>query len=147
MEYDYREALKLSNQFCFPLYAAARKITSLYTPYLAPLNLTYTQYLVFLVLWEQDGIPVSEICRKLKLDNGTLSPLLKKMEKLGYLTRTRSTEDERIVLIKLTDLGRDMQKQAADIPMKVGSCVKLSPEKANLLYETLYEILEAPEQH
>ena len=77
---NYREAMKLSNQLCFPLYAAARSVISLYTPLLKPLGLTYTQYLVFLVLWEKDGLPVGEICDKLMLDSGTLSPLLKKME-------------------------------------------------------------------
>ena len=86
MDYNYREAMKLENQLCFPLYAAARTITNLYTPYLKPLGLTYTQYLVFLVLWEQDGITVSEICKKLMLDSGTLSPLLKKMQQSGYVT-------------------------------------------------------------
>ena len=85
MDYDYREAMKLENQLCFPLYAAARTITNLYTPYLKALGLTYTQYLVFLVLWEKDGITVGEICKKLMLDSGTLSPLLKKMQQQGYL--------------------------------------------------------------
>ena len=83
MDYDYKEAMKLDNQLCFPLYAAARRVTSLYAPQLNPLGLTYTQYLVFLVLWEKDGIPVGEICERLMLDNGTVSPLLKKMEKAG----------------------------------------------------------------
>ena len=76
MSHDYHEAMKLDNQLCFPLYAAARKVTNLYTPHLKPLGLTYTQYIVFLVLWEHDGIPVGEICDRLMLDNGTLSPLL-----------------------------------------------------------------------
>ncbi|MBR3263379.1 MAG: MarR family transcriptional regulator, partial [Lachnospiraceae bacterium] len=79
MEYDYKEAMKLDHQLCFPLYAAARNVINLYTPHLKPFGLTYTQYLVFLVLWEKDGIPVGEICEKLMLDNGTISPLLKKM--------------------------------------------------------------------
>ena len=101
MDYNYREAMKLENQLCFPLYAAARTITNLYTPYLKPLGLTYTQYLVFLVLWEQDGITVSEICKKLMLDSGTLSPLLKKMQQSGYLVKFHSKEDERAVFITL----------------------------------------------
>ena len=87
MEYDYHEAMKLSNQLCFPLYAAARNITAMYTPYLKPLGLTYTQYIVFLVLWEKDGITVGELCEKLKLDNGTLSPLLKKMQQAGFVEK------------------------------------------------------------
>ncbi len=85
MEYSYREAMKLDHQLCFPLYAAARNVTGLYTPWLKPLGLTYTQYIVFLVLWEKDGITVSELCDRLMLDNGTVSPLLKKMEKAGYV--------------------------------------------------------------
>ena len=140
--YDYREVMKLSNQLCFPLYAAARKVTALYTPFLTELNLTYTQYLVLLVLWEQDGIPVSEICRRLHLDNGTVSPLLKKLEKEGLLEKSRSPEDERVVLITLTDTGRALQEQAKEIPGKVGSCVRLTPGKALTLYQLLYELLD-----
>ena len=140
--YDYREVMKLSNQLCFPLYAAARKVTALYTPFLTELNLTYTQYLVLLVLWEQDGIPVSEICRRLHLDNGTVSPLLKKLEKEGLLEKSRSPEDERVVLITLTEAGRALQEQAKEIPGKVGSCVRLTPGKALTLYQLLYELLD-----
>ena len=140
--YDYREVMKLSNQLCFPLYAAARKVTALYTPFLTELNLTYTQYLVLLVLWEQDGIPVSEICRRLHLDNGTVSPLLKKLEKEGLLEKSRSPEDERVVLISLTDTGRALQERAKEIPGKVGSCVRLTPGKALTLYQLLYELLD-----
>lgn len=142
LPYDYREVMKLSNQLCFPLYAAARKVTALYTPFLTELNLTYTQYLVLLVLWEQDGIPVSEICRRLHLDNGTVSPLLKKLEKEGLLEKSRSPEDERVVLITLTEAGRALQEQAKEIPGKVGSCVRLTPGKALTLYQLLYELLD-----
>ena len=95
MEYDYHEAMKVANQICFPLYAAARNVTGLYTPYLKPLGLTYTQYLVFLVLWEKDGVSVSRIGENLMLDNGTLSPLLKKLEQEGYIERRRSVVDDR----------------------------------------------------
>ena len=140
--YDYREVMKLSNQLCFPLYAAARKVTALYTPFLSELNLTYTQYLVLLVLWEQDGIPVSEICRRLHLDNGTVSPLLKKLEKEGLLEKSRSPEDERDVHITLTEAGRALQERAKEIPGKVGSCVRLTPGKALTLYQLLYELLD-----
>ena len=142
MDYDYREVMKLSNQLCFPLYAAARKVTGLYTPFLAELNLTYTQYLVLLVLWEQDGIPVSDICRRLYLDNGTVSPLLKKLEKGGLIRKARSEEDERVVLIHLTDAGRALQETASNVPARVGSCIRLAPGKALTLYQLLYEILE-----
>ena len=142
LPYDYREVMKLSNQLCFPLYAAARKVTALYTPFLTELNLTYTQYLVLLVLWEQDGIPVSEICRRLHLDNGTVSPLLKKLEKEGLLEKSRSPEDERVVLITLTEAGRALEELAKEIPGKVGSCVRLTPGKALTLYQLLYELLD-----
>lgn len=134
MDYNYREAMKLENQLCFPLYAAARTITNLYTPYLKPLGLTYTQYLVFLVLWEQDGITVSEICKKLMLDSGTLSPLLKKMQQSGYLVKFHSKEDERAVFITLTEKGRELQEFAKDIPLQVGSCTEFPADKSKVLY-------------
>ncbi len=135
------ESLKLKNQLCFPLYAAARKVTGLYTPFLKPLGLTYTQYIVFLVLWEHDGIPVNRICEELRLDNGTLTPLLKKLEQEGYVVRSRSGEDERRVLVTLTEKGRKLQREAAEIPQKVGSCLCMDPEKARKLHELLYEII------
>ena len=126
----------------FPLYAAARNVTGLYTPWLKPLGLTYTQYIVFLVLWERDGISVSEIGERLMLDNGTLSPLLKKMEQAGYVERRRCREDDRVVEITLTEKGRALQEQAKDIPRKVAGCVNLPAEKAQQLYALLYELLE-----
>ncbi|MBR3264366.1 MAG: MarR family transcriptional regulator, partial [Erysipelotrichaceae bacterium] len=104
---DY-EKMRLVNQLCFPLYAASRNVINLYTPHLKPLGLTYTQYIVFLVLWEQDGLTVSEIGERLMLDNGTLSPLLKKMEAEGYIERKRSRNDERIVEVTLTQKGRQL---------------------------------------
>ena len=142
MEYDYQEAMKLINQLCFPLYAAARHVTGLYTPVLKLLGLTYTQYIVFLVLWEKDGLTVGEIGEKLLLDNGTLSPLLKKMEKAGHVKRQRSREDERVVVITLTEEGRALQEKAKDVPAKVAGCLDLPPEKAQTLYGLLYELLE-----
>lgn len=141
-EYDYRELMKLSNQLCFPLYAAARKVTGLYTPFLNELHLTYTQYLVMLVLWEQDEIPVSEICRKLYLDNGTVSPLLKKLEQEGLIFKSRAPEDERVVRVSLTEEGKMLQEKAKSVPAQVGSCIQLAPGKALALYQLLYEILE-----
>lgn len=141
MDYDYREAMKLDNQLCFPVYAASRVITSLYTPYLKPLGLTYTQYILFLVLWEQDGLTVGEICKRLMLDSGTLSPLLKKLRDQGYIQKQQSTSDERSFIITLTDKGRALQLKAKDIPLLVGSCVNLEPEKALLLRDLLNELL------
>ena len=140
-EFNEKEALKLENQLCFPLYAAARQVVSLYTPYLRSLGITYTQYIVFLVLWERDGIPVGELGRRLYLDNGTLTPLLKKLESAGYLTRSRAAEDERIVTVSLTESGRALREQAREIPLKVGSCIGLEEKDAVMLYDLLYKLL------
>ena len=142
MKDAYRETMKLSNQLCFPLYAAARNVTNLYTPHLKPLGLTYTQYLVFLVLWEKDGITVGEICDRLMLDNGTVSPLLKKLESAGYIERRRSQTDDRVVAVTLTEAGKALQEKAKDIPSAVASCIDLSGEKAQTLYALLYELLD-----
>lgn len=136
------EQLKLDHQLCFPLYASARMITSLYTPVLRPLGITYTQYLVFLVLLERDGIRVGDLCCRLYLDNGTLTPVLKKMEAAGYLKRERCPEDERAVRVFLTDKGHGMVRQLEDVPARVGSCLRLSPEDAGALYGLLYRLLE-----
>ena len=143
MAYDYRETMKLANQLCFPLYAASRNVIGLYTPWLKPLGLTYTQYIVFLVLWEKDGITVGELCEKLMLDNGTLSPLLKKMQQAGYVERKRSEADDRVVVITLTEEGKALQEKAKDVPEKVAGCIDLPQEKANQLYSLLYELLDS----
>ncbi len=135
------EALRLDNQLCFPLYAASRRIISAYTPFLKPLGLTYTQYIVFLVLWEKDGVTVGEIGERLHLDNGTLTPLLKKMEKAGYVSRERSSKDERVVLITLTKEGKAMKKKAREIPFQVGSCLCIDPKDAKQLKEMLDKLL------
>jgi len=135
------EALRLDRQLCFPLYAASRKIVGLYTPVLKPLGITYTQYLVFLALWEHDGVPVGDLCRRLYLDNGTLTPLLKRMERDGYLTRTRSTTDERVVVVSLTKKGRELKERARGIPAQIGTCVNLPHDEAATLYKLLYELL------
>ncbi len=140
--YDSDEALKLENQLCFPLYAASRKIVSAYTPYLKPLGITYTQYITFMVLWEEDGLFVGDICSRLHLDNGTLTPLLKKMEKQGFVVRRRDETDERKVRVFLTDEGRAMKERVRDIPRKVGSCVDLDTEEARTLYRLLYKLLD-----
>ena len=142
MDDQYREAMKLANQLCFPLYAASRNVISLYTPWLKPLGLTYTQYIVFLVLWEKDGITVGELCDRLMLDNGTLSPLLKKMQQAGYVERNRSENDDRVVVVTLTKEGRALQEKAKDVPGKVAGCIDLSWEKAQTLYALLYELLD-----
>lgn len=141
MDYDYREAMKLSNQLCFPLYAAARNVINLYTPLLKPLGLTYTQYIVLLALWEHDKVPVGELCSRLMLDNGTLSPLLKKMQQAGLVRKDRDRDDDRVVVISLTEEGRALQEQAKDVPAEVAGCIKLPPDKAFALRALLDELL------
>lgn len=135
------DMLKLDSQLCFPLYAAARQITNIYSPVLKPYGLTYTQYLVFLVLWEKDGQPVGELCRRLHLDTGTLTPVLKKMAAAGWIKRERSTVDERIVIISLTEQGRNFKKEAEIIPEKVGACLAMTSTDAKMLYDLLYKLL------
>jgi DNA-binding MarR family transcriptional regulator len=113
------DALKLSSQVCFPLYSASRLITKAYKPYLDEMGITYPQYLVLLVLWENDGLSVSQITEKLLLNTNTLSPLLKRMEKMELLQRNRSSEDERSVIVQLTEKGRKLKDQAKPIPEKM----------------------------
>ena len=137
------DQLKLENQLCFPLYACARKIVNAYTPFLKPLGLTYTQYLVFLVLWEHEEVTVGELGGLLHLDAGTLTPLLKKQEKAGYLTRKRSEEDERITCIRITKKGNDLKEACKEIPFQVGASVACLTEKdGKELYRILYAFLE-----
>lgn len=135
------ELLKLDNQLCFPLYACAKEVVNLYTPHLKPLGITYTQYLVFLLLWEKNPIPMSEICKRLYLDSGTLTPLLKKLENLNYIERIRSKEDERCILIQLTEEGKQLKKKCASIPVQVGSCINLEPKEAEVFYKLLNKVL------
>ncbi len=147
MEAYQKEALKLGNQLCFPLYAAARRITGLYTPVLKPLGITYTQYLVMLVLWEEERIAMGELGDRLYLDSGTLTPLLKKMEAAGLIARERCRDDERCMIISLTDQGWALQEKASEVPFAVGSCVRLSGEEAGTLHRLLYKVLKGEEDH
>lgn len=135
------EQLKLSNQLCFPLYACAKEIVRAYTPLLEPLGLTYTQYIAMMVMWEHKSITVKEMGQLLYLDSGTLTPMLKKMEKAGWLKRRRSSEDERLVILSITEAGERLQEQAAEVPLKMQSCVKLSSEDAMQLYRLLHELM------
>ena len=137
-----KNSMKLGSQLCFPLYAAARKIVNLYTPHLKPLGITYTQYIMFLVLWEEEEITVGELCKRLMLDTGTVTPMLKNTEKQGLIKKTRSKEDERVVIVTLTEEGRALYEQAKDIPAKIGSCVRLDKNDAAQLYKILYTLLD-----
>lgn len=139
---DKFECLKISNQLCFPLYACSKEIVKRYKPYLDPLDLTYTQYITMLVVWEEKEITVKALGDKLFLDSGTLTPVLKKLEQKGYVKRSRSKDDERNLIITLTKDGEELKKQACTIPAKMGKCVALSPEEAKQLYDLLYKLLE-----
>ena len=134
--------LKLENQLCFPLYAASKEITRRYAPYLEPLDLTYTQYIVMLVLWEEKKCNVSELGKKLFLDSGTLTPLLKKLEAKGYIQRTREQSDERCLSVSLTAEGESLKRKAASVPKSMANCVNLSEPEAKTLYTLLYKVLE-----
>lgn len=136
------EQLLLKNQLCFPLYACGRKIVASYTPYLKPLGLTYTQYVVFMVLWEKESVNVGQLGNILHLDAGTLTPLLKHLEKDGYITRARSKEDERVTLISITAKGNALKEKCKDIPAKLASeGSSLTPKEAEELYRLLYKYL------
>ncbi len=136
------EQLLLKNQLCFPLYACGRKIVGSYTPYLKPLGLTYTQYIVLMVLWEKESVTVGQLGETLCLDAGTLTPLLKRLEKAGYVTRQRSKEDERITNIAITAEGNKLKKKCKDIPMKMAEQgTGLSEKEARQLYKLLYKFL------
>ena len=138
-----KDPLLLENQLCFPLYAASREVVKQYTPYLKPLGITYTQYITLMVLWEEKKIRVGDLGKRLFLDTGTLTPLLKKMEEHGLILRRRCPDDERCVRVSLTQKGRDLKEKAREIPMQVGSCIMLEAEEALQLYRTLYKLLGA----
>lgn len=135
------DSLKLENQLCFPLYAASREILRKYTPLLKDLNLTYTQYIVMMVMWEHTSLTVGEISRRLYLDTGTLSPLLKAMEEKGLVKRVRKKDDERVVKITITQEGEALRKKAMGVPEEMGKCINLTPDEAKTLYGILYKII------
>lgn len=133
--------LLLDNQLCFPLYAASRAITRRYTPLLSELDLTYTQYITMLALWERDGVTVNELGGRLLLDSGTLTPLLKKLESRGLIARARDAADERRVIVSLTDAGHDLRERAAGIPLEMQGCLDLDPADAAELKRLLKKVL------
>lgn len=139
------EQLKLENQLCFPLYACAKEIVRRYQPSLEPLDLTYTQYLVMMALWEYGEQTVKELGQRLWLDSGTLTPVLKKLSGKGYVSRRRSKEDERSVVVGVTAEGAALADRAAQVPMSVGSCVHLSAQEAMELHRLLYRVLAGME--
>ncbi len=146
MEEKKYEELKLSNQICFPLYACSREIIKMYKPYLDRLDLTYTQYIAMIVLWERRQVNVKELGECLYLDSGTLTPLLKKMEQKGLVTRARSEKDERNLIVRVTAKGLKMRDEAVSIPEQIASCAPLDKGDAATLYRLLYKILETTKE-
>lgn len=135
------DSLKLENQLCFPLYACSKEIVRRYKTYLDKLDLTYTQYIVMMVMWEEKELNVKELGDKLFLDSGTLTPVLKKLEAKGYVTRERSKIDERTLIVTLTESGKELREMAVDIPVGMRGCLKLSDEEMIQLRTMLGKIL------
>ena len=135
------ESLLLKNQLCFPLYACARETVKKYKPYLERVGLTYTQYITMMVLWEQRTVTAKELGQRLYLDSGTLTPLLKRMESKGLLTRQRDPVDERSLRVTITEAGEALREQALEIPYEMSKLVCLTPEESELLYKLLYKLL------
>ena len=135
------DALKLDAQICFPLYAASREVVKQYRPFLDEIDLTYTQYITMMVLWEEGTISAGALGKRLYLDSGTLTPLLKSLEKKGFIKRKRSSEDERVLMVSLTEEGKALKEKAVVVPEKMAGCINLEPEEAKYLYSILYKIL------
>ena len=135
------DILKLKNQLCFPIYLCSKEIIRKYTPLLDELNLTYTQYVVMMYFWEKKESNVKDLGNTLILDSSTLTPLLKKLEKKGYITRTRSSTDERNLIITITESGEKLKDKALSIPKKIGECLDLTDEEAKTLYSIIYKVL------
>ena len=144
---DRYAGLKLENQLCFPLYAASREIIRHYRPHLEALDLTYTQYITMMVLWEEGELSVKQLGKRLYLDSGTLTPLLKSLQAKGYVTRKRSEADERVLMVRLTEAGLALREKAVAVPEGMRACVALSEEEAALLYKLLYKLLSNPESN
>ena len=136
------DALKLENQLCFPLYACSKELIKLYRPYLENLNLTYTQYIAMMVLWQEEKINVKDLGERLFLDSGTLTPVLKSLEAKGYVKRYRYEKDERVLIVEATEEGRALRNSANDIPDNLKCSISVENEEAVQLYRSLYKILE-----
>ncbi len=135
------DCLKLNNQICFPLYACSKEIIKRYKPYLDKVDLTYTQYIAMMALWENETMNVRELGKCLFLDSGTLTPLLKKLEHKGYIMRNRSKDDERNLVVTVTDKGWELREEMLGVPGSMASCVELEPQEAAELYRLLYKVL------
>ena len=140
---DKYDCLKLDNQLCFPLYACSREIVKQYTPYLDPLGITYTQYVTMMALWEHKVLSVKELGKLLYLDSGTLTPVLKKLEEKGLVNRRRSREDERSLIVSLTEEGEALKEKAVDIPYRIAEVLRIDSDDAKQLYHLLHKMLES----
>ena len=136
------DSLKLENQLCFPLYACAKEVVRRYKPYLDEIDLTYTQYITMMVMWEHRELTVKSLGEHLYLDSGTLTPVLKTLEKKGLITRERSKEDERKLMVTLTKEGLKLREKAVEIPQKLGQCLPLEEKDMRELYRLLTSLLE-----
>ena len=145
MQKEYKE-LRLENQLCFPLYACAKEVTRRYKPFLDPLGLTYTQYITMMVLWEKKEVRVKDLGEVLYLDSGTLTPLLKRLEQKGLITRSRYQDDERALCVQITDLGETLQEKAKSVPEGMRACLPLSAEEMQVLKKLLDRTLSAIEK-
>ena len=146
MDQERFDALRLENQLCFPMYACSREVIKRYRPYLDELGLTYTQYIVMMVVWAEGTISVRDMGRRLYLDSGTLTPVLKTLEKAGLITRRRSAQDERVLMISVTQAGLALREKAVSIPEIMAGCVNLSSDEAATLYRLLYKVLASSEE-
>lgn len=138
---DKYDVLKLDNQLCFPFYACAKEIVRKYKPFLDEIDLTYTQYITMMVMWESKKINVKELGERLYLDSGTLTPLLKRLEQKGLVKRERDSTDERVLIVSITEAGEALKEQAVEIPYKMGGCVNLDKDDAKELYRILRKML------
>ena len=145
-ETENYDALKLNNQVCFPLYACSKELVRQYASYLKKLNLTYTQYIVMMVLWEKERVSSRELADCLHLDYGTLTPVLKRLDQAGYLIRERAEEDERLLTLTLTDHGRGLKTSAVPIPSAIAECMGLTTEEFGTLYTLTYKALRNMEE-
>ena len=139
------DVLRLENQLCFPLYACAREVVRAYKPLLDEIGLTYTQYITMMLLWEKRETTSKYIGARLHLDSGTLTPVLKSLEAKGFVCRYRSTEDERVLIVEITEAGRQLRDRALNVPAQLGACVQLEPGEAQALHGLLYKLLGALE--
>ena len=136
------DCLKLENQLCFPLYVCSKEIVRRYKPFLDELDITYTQYITLMALWDKGSLSVKELGKILFLDSGTLTPLLKTLESKGFVIRSRDKEDERNVIISLTDEGMQLRERAVKVPTQMGSCIKIDPKDAADLYRILHTMMD-----